>query len=551
MGIQIQVSTSVQNETLINEIKKRYSVKRNPISEIVKTIQHTTNRTILFVYPPKWKGVSTAYGENLPLAILHRAQDAEKAGWKSHILNLTKENDPEQSLLNAVVQLYPQVISFSTTSASEAFAFTLAHSLCTKKMVQDCLITKGGPGSEYSFPELKPILSDKSPIDLFFLGDADASFTTFLNHIGQGNFPPLIKLQGIGFLGIDQPTVSATYDGMKARELPPAKKVLAMNENAFPILLYNKENEVNRAEKHARFQTATKCGYACGFCAISRILGPQTRKQVKEVTSYVASLLELGISNFYFEDATFAIDKIGKGVFTQQKDQNGLEIPEQKYAGWTDEFLDQMIRLKKKYAESGTMIRFGIQTRIDTLTDDVFVKKLAEAGCTNVFLGIETLNRDSLISMHKGTMNPEDLLKILFQRLENVGINATISLIVGKYTGSLEDFEHTLKKLCEWNVPEIFMQAAAVYPGTDDWRNMGAEEKRNVVLSYLRPNFPASRVSTTDINPEDKMQYGIDDPPEIEKYYKKANETLRGLFMKLNEGHYIRKDIYAAFPNSF
>lgn len=122
-----------------------------------------------------------------------------------------------------------------------------------------------------------------------------------------------------------------------------------------------------------------------------------------------------------------------------------------------------------------------IQTRIDSLTEET-ISELAEAGCSNFFIGIETFAKPSLQSMHKGTINEESKVRGIFQQLLQHGINPTASIITGKYAGGLENFHRTLEKLKEFGAMEIFIQAGAVYPGTGDWRHMSSDKQRNVVL---------------------------------------------------------------------
>jgi tyrosyl-tRNA synthetase len=64
-----------------------------------------------------------------------------------------------------------------------------------------------------------------------------------------------------------------------------------------------------------------------------------------------------------------------------------------------------------------------------------------------VFLGVETLAKPSLGRMHKGTRNEDAELERIFLNLRENGINSTVSLIVGKYTGGIENFRHTLERL--------------------------------------------------------------------------------------------------------
>jgi hypothetical protein len=367
-----------------------------------------------------------------------------------------------------------------------------------------------------------------------------------LKVISSGKIGNLSEIRGIGVFAENNEALP-TYDGTFSRHFPSAELISSMNEKAFPILLYD-HGKIEFGLSLARIQTATKCGFSCGFCATSRITGPQTRKNVGEVIAYIEDFLKIGINTFFFEDATFAIDKIGKGVFTNRQTTIQTPIKGQAFSGWTDEFLIKLGELQKNYPPQ--RIRYGIQTRVDSLISEAFIHELAKSGCKSVFLGIETLNRNSLISMHKGTLNKDSDLEKIFAWLTKNNINATAALIVGTYTGGLDNFVYTLEKLNHWKVSEIFLQGAAIYPGTADWQGLNGEDQQNVVLSYLCPNSKLSKVSSHQLNPEDQMQYVIDEPTELEKFYQHASRFLRQNYAQLNNGHYIRKDIFSALKGA-
>ncbi|MEK6941741.1 MAG: hypothetical protein AABW85_02700, partial [archaeon] len=96
------------------------------------------------------------------------------------------------------------------------------------------------------------------------------------------------------------------------------------------------------------------------------------------------------------------------------------------------------------------------------------------------------------------------------------------------------------------------MQAAAIYPGTGDWRNLRLQEGRHVVLSYLSPGSIGSGVSRRGLNPEDQMQYHKwDSRRALKAYYRMAADVLSRDFVQVNPGHYLRKQIYNRYRAAF
>ncbi len=210
-----------------------------------------------------------------------------------------------------------------------------------------------------------------------------------------------------------------------------------------------------------------------------------------------------------------------------------------------------MAKIRAKEKEMRKDVKFGIQTRLDTLNETT-VPKLAAAGCTNVFLGVETLSKRALRAMSKGTSNAEDELREKFKLLNEHGINPTVSLIVGQYTGQMEDLKYTLEKMRDFKAAEIFLQAAAIYPSTGDFKELPKDEQDHLTLSYLVPNHPASLVSSEMVNDEDKMQYHKwDEAKDLAKYYDLVPKVLGDDYVQINPGHYLRKSIFEKHKAAF
>ncbi|GEM_PF-2705740 len=556
---ELELSSRVKNFYLASAVKRKFSVRQRSFPDIFADVSRRVqagSKRILLVYPPKAPNMSTAYGENVSLALIHRKREAELAGWKVEILNLAKERQPSKALQQFVKSFDPQIVGFSTTSPSESMAFSLAKSLHQSGLSRHRLVIKGGPGTEYSFSQVNRSLGARSPIDVFFLGDADPSFRSFLGAVESGKISGLAHVPGIGLAQrVRTGELKSSGADISKRVVANAADIEAMKEQPFPSLLFAKEKarRGNTSELFGRIQTMTNCAFGCGFCAVSNLRGAQTRMSVEDAVSQVKEMAARGIRNFYFEDATFLTDTMrsGRGIFTWAKGPAGEQVKSQSFAGWTGQFLAEMKKLKAEEERNGHTIRFGIQTRIDSLNENI-IKELAEAGCTNVFLGVETLEAGSLKRMHKGETYVEERLRELFRSLLKSGINPTASLIVGHYTGGLKNFEYTIGKMQEFGVQEIFMQAAAVYPGTGDWRKMKPQEGKHVVLSYLSPDDLGSGVSRKGVNPEDQMQYHRwDTKKALNTYYRSAEKILGKGFVRVNPGHYLRKRIYFKYREAF
>ncbi|MEK6942238.1 MAG: hypothetical protein AABW85_05260, partial [archaeon] len=224
-----------KNFFLSKSIGLKLGVKPRPIPAIFENVSCSIRdgpKRILLVYPPKARNVSTAYGEAISLALIHRKKDAEMLGWQVQIVNLAAEPKPHKALENAVRGFNPQVIGFSTTSPSDAMAFSLAKALNKSGLANNRLIIKGGPGTEYSFPFVNSVFGKKSPIDVFFLGDADQAFRPFLATLENGKISDAMHMHGIGLSGRTIKPVALEPDISK-RSAPNAADIKAMREQPF------------------------------------------------------------------------------------------------------------------------------------------------------------------------------------------------------------------------------------------------------------------------------------------------------------------------------
>jgi pyruvate-formate lyase-activating enzyme len=161
-----------------------------------------------------------------------------------------------------------------------------------------------------------------------------------------------------------------------AGELKPIYNFLhdlpGMEAAITPILPRNAVARV--LDKYASFDAGRGCPFQCSFCTIINVQGRKSRyRTADDVEAIIRSNAAIGINHFFVTDDNFARNR-----------------------NW-EPILDRLIELR----ESGMKIRLILQ--VDTLCHKTpnFIEKAARAGCNGVYIGLESINPESLAGAKK------------------------------------------------------------------------------------------------------------------------------------------------------
>src|SRR5574341_830064 len=127
--------------------------------------------------------------------------------------------------------------------------------------------------------------------------------------------------------------------------------------------------------------TSRGCPFACSFCTIINVQGRKMRERSPESIAEMArrNYLESGITFYFFTDDNFARKRL-----------------------WRETF-EEILKLRKE----GIKIDFMMQVDLARKPKD-FVKLAAEAGCTQVFIGMESVNPENLKAEGKAQNKDEE-----------------------------------------------------------------------------------------------------------------------------------------------
>ncbi len=152
-------------------------------------------------------------------------------------------------------------------------------------------------------------------------------------------------------------------------------------------------------------QTSRGCPNNCDFCQVIQYLGRRYRtKSIQQILSEVKQAHALGAHTVFFSDDNF----LGKPAFTRQ-------------------LLDALIQWNSTLTKP---LSFSTQITMQVADDDALLKKFADARFSVLFVGVETVRRESLEEIHKTQNLSKDPIERI-KKISRFGIVPFLGLIVG------------------------------------------------------------------------------------------------------------------------
>lgn len=263
---------------------------------------------------------------------------------------------------------------------------------------------------------------------------------------------------------------------------------------------YRKANGVNiRKSPRVSILATRGCKSHCKFCSSFWVQGKYRMRNPKKVVDELDLLCnKYGISNFYFNDDSFYLDK-----------------------GHLQLFCLEILRRKIKIA-------FHIETRADIL-DEWCVKPLKWAGCYRVQVGFETGSQQLLDQMGKGC-TLDDIARGI-ENCKKVGLRVDANLIVGNVGETDDTIEETRKFLRRTNPTTISStwNGLMLLPGTAIYQR--AKREGRIDDSYWASRIPYQvyAYSPEQINGWNRRIYGYN-------AVTKARYLIKQALFKINGG---------------
>jgi radical SAM superfamily enzyme YgiQ (UPF0313 family) len=146
------------------------------------------------------------------------------------------------------------------------------------------------------------------------------------------------------------------------------------------------------------------CPFNCSFCTIINVQGRRMRaRPVSRIRQLVRCNAARGIDYYFFTDDNFSRNPNWEGIF------------------------DCLIRLRR---EEGIETSFMMQVDVPAYRLPGFIERAAEAGCTQVFIGMETLNAANIPASGKRQNKVEDYREMI-EAWHAAGIACHVGYIIG------------------------------------------------------------------------------------------------------------------------
>lgn len=199
--------------------------------------------------------------------------------------------------------------------------------------------------------------------------------------------------------------------------------------------------EGNFATRIGTFDTGRGCPLSCNFCTIINVQGRESRYRTPaDVIQAIKELcISFGKASFFFTDDNFG--------------RNPL---------WED-ILDGIIALRKE----GRAISFMIEADLVCGKIPDFLAKLAEAGCRQIFMGVESMNPANLKDAHK-FQNQVGLYQTLWNRCHELGILVHAGYIIGFPKDTPESVKADIEKLAEFGADQASFFMLTPLPGSEN-----------------------------------------------------------------------------------
>lgn len=225
------------------------------------------------------------------------------------------------------------------------------------------------------------------------------------------------------------------------------------------------------------FDAGRGCPFLCSFCTIINVQGRKSRYRTPDdIEQLVRMNVEQGIQKFFITDDNFARNKAWESV------------------------LDRLIKLRE---EEGLHCRITIQ--VDTMCHKIprFIEKAGRAGVDRVFIGLESINPESLDGSRKH-QNKITEYRGMLQAWHRVGALTLAGLILGFPTDTPASILRDIRIIQhELPVDLLYFFILTPLPGSQDHKELyeqgvALEQDMNAYDS-VHVTMPHARMSNQEL----------------------------------------------------
>ena len=198
--------------------------------------------------------------------------------------------------------------------------------------------------------------------------------------------------------------------------------------------------------KYTSFDAGRGCPFQCSFCTIINVQGRKSRRRtVDEIEQIVRRNLEQNVGRFFITDDNFARNSDWEKIF------------------------DRLIAMRE---QEKLNIKFMIQ--VDTMCHRLprFIEKAGRAGVRRVFIGLESINPESLLGARKKQNKIAEYRKMLLA-WKRAGVIVFAGYILGFPQDSPESVLHDIQIIQrELAIDLLEPHSLTALPGSEDHQKL-------------------------------------------------------------------------------
>ena len=215
------------------------------------------------------------------------------------------------------------------------------------------------------------------------------------------------------------------------------------------------------------FDAGRGCPFLCSFCTIINVQGRKSRfRSSDDIEHLIRTNVAQGIFKFFITDDDFARNKAWESIF------------------------DRLILLREKEG-----IHCNITIQVDTLCHKIprFIEKAGRAGVDRVFIGLESINPDSLASSRKH-QNKISEYRGMLQAWHRSGALILAGMILGFPTDTRESILRDIRIIQnELPIDLLYFFILTPLPGSQDHQEL---YERGVTLEPDMNQYDSVHVTT-------------------------------------------------------
>lgn len=454
---------------------------------------------VLFVNPPqtaskyKFMGVIAP-----PLGIAYMAGVLQENNIDVEILDASAEDMDFKDVEKELLKRKPDLVALTALTPTIGRALETAQ--VVKETLPDSIVVMGGYHPTFNFIET---LEDEN-VDIVIRGEGEYIMLNLVQALE--NQSRLHDVKGI------------VFEDKNSKEIvvnPEAPLIQDLDELPFPALnlLPMKKYRLLDMDTHMTTMITTRgCPMQCSFCSSAAMHGKKIRERsVENIVDEIEYLnTNYDIDTIAFMDDTFTLKK-------------------RKVMAICDEILKRNIE-----------IMWGCTSRVDTL-DEKLLKKMKEAGCITIFIGVESADQQQLDNMCKNTTIAK--IENAFKIAHKLKIRTIASVALGMPGDTKEIMNKTVKFVHKLKPNYAIYSLATPYPGTRFYKE--AFEKNLIkIKDWSKYTLITPILETIDCSLNDMRKIQA---KAFMKFYLRPHYIIRQF---LQDGPYLLKTIFGVIKTA-